>query len=420
MRAYLIPAILFAGAIASRLFARTIVGHHAADFAQPLAVATTWGRDGLVLWAILAATIALAGYVWYTCIESPPPLHITLVASALALAASLCWLPVFSSDVYAYAAYGEMARAGLNPYAHHPQLRDAIVRAAEWQWSGSLPICVYGDAFVAFARAIVTATHGFGLTAVLFAFRLCACGALLACAAIVRGRAAFFIACNPLVVYACGEGHNDVLMILVVFAGFALAARRPLAGVALASAAAAIKAPALAAGWAYLAVKLVQRERALPLVTGVTLGTVVALAASARLIAALASRGAHHGPYVAFASVQSLTPILAAALAVIVLLRARTFDSAYDRALVCALALWLAIPNPYAWYALWILAPAAFARDRRLIAAAGAIAGTTLLRYLPDAVGTPGALATLACGGLAAAAYATLWLPPGCGILKNP
>ena len=65
------------------------------------------------------------------------------------------------------------------------------------------------------------------------------------------------------------------------------------------------------------------------------------------------------------ASVQALgLPV--AALAVLVLWRTRSMTTPIDRWCMVALAAWIAIPNPYPWYALWLLPLAAFAHDRRV------------------------------------------------------
>jgi hypothetical protein len=408
MRAFLIPAILAAGAVVSTLLARSIAPSFAIDFAQALPVATNWGVAGVLAWIPLACSIAAAGAIWYTLLDRPPQLRVTLIVSAISLASALCWTPIFSSDVYAYAAYGDMSRLGLDPYVAHPALANPIVRAAEWQWSGSLPVCVYGEAFVALARAIVTATAGAPLSLTLFAFRIVACLALLACAALARGRAAFFIACNPLAIYACAEGHNDILMIALVLIGAIVARRSPFAGAAIAGAAAAIKAPALAAAWTLAALRAIERNRTVAAAAGALAGSVIAVLASLRLIHGALSHIARHGSYHAFASAQSLSPFAAVALAVFVALRLRTFAATYDRAVACGFIVWLAIPNPYPWYGLWLLVPAAFAFDRRIADTAIVIAAASLLRYLPDAAGEPSLGMTLAMAVACSCAYLPL------------
>ncbi len=416
----LAPAAIFAlGAIAERLLLFSARARFPVDLRQPLAVATAWGSTGLLAWLVLLATLAAAG-LWYLRglrAPEPPALYETLLTSALALAVGLFWLPLLSSDVYAYAAYGEMERLGLDPHVHHPLLADPIVAAARWQWSGTLPICVYGDAFVALARVVVVATHSFGTAAILQTLRAIAGIALLGSAFFAahiptdarRGRrAAFFIACNPLLLYAAIEGHNDTIMAALVLGGIALARRVPFAGGALAALAAAVKAPALAAAAALAVQRCIARQNALAVSIGVAAGAAIVLFDSLTLLHGVRTDLAPAASYHPLASVQAVSPVLAAALAIAVLMRIRAFGAPGDRWCVAALAVWLAIPNPYPWYALWIVPIAAFASDARVRAATLAVAAAALLRYVPDAVAIPSGVASIALGLPALVAYAPL------------
>ena len=153
-----IAIVIALGAVASRLLLARAPLRFAVDLAQPLPVATEWGRYGAAMWLVLAATLGAACIIYVLQLRAPLSIAGTLVAAGLALLAALWWLPLLSSDVYAYAAYGEMARLGLNPYVHHAAASDALIAAANWQWRPvTVPICVYGPAFVALARALVTA-----------------------------------------------------------------------------------------------------------------------------------------------------------------------------------------------------------------------------------------------------------------------
>jgi len=409
VRPWTLPLWFALGALLTRAVLAYAAPHYQADLAQPLAVATNWGGYGVAAWCAAAAATAGAGFAYARILADPPRLRITLLLASACTIAGASWSPLLSSDVYAYAAYGEMARLHLDPYVHHALASDPIVAAASWQWSGSLPVCVYGEGFVALARALVVAFAGLGTTAVLQAFRAFACVALLACGAVAyvaaddpqRGRrAAAFITTNPVALYATLEGHNDALMIACVLGGFAIARRAPVAGGMAAALAAAIKAPALA-GAAALA--FTRRSSAVAL--GSAAGAAIAIVSSLRLIAALRTTVAPHGTYHTFAAVQALSPLVAAALAIALLLQLRTFAHAVDRWLVLALCAWLAIPNPYAWYALWLLAIAAFARDRRVVATTLAVAYASTLRYLPDAAGPLCAAAAFACALAALLAY---------------
>jgi hypothetical protein len=413
------PIVLWiaAGTILARIALAYAAPHYPVDLAQPLTVATNWGIYGAAVCGALAVAVIGAGRTYLRAIACPPRLRVTLAVATLALLAGSLWSPLLSSDVYAYAAYGEMARLHLDPYVHHALRDDAIVRAAEWQWSGSLPICVYGEAFVALSRAIVTALHQAEIVVTLNAFRVLASLSLLACAAfaylaagdVQRGRrAAAFIALNPVVLYVALEGHNDVLAIACVLAGVALARRFPAAGTALAAAAGAIKAPAVAAGAAIVLQRIVQRRAWLAAAAGACVGAVVTLASSLQLLAGVRTTLAPHGVYLPFASVQAVSPLVAAAVALAVLSRLRTAAREADRWTLLALCAWLAIPNPYPWYAVWLIAVAAFAEDTRVIITALTVAAVSVLRYLPDAAGPPVPAEAIAIGVAALVAYLPL------------
>ncbi|MDE2482454.1 MAG: hypothetical protein KGN02_09725 [bacterium] len=412
---------LACGAFAARALLAHAPARLAPDRAQPLVVATAWGSYGALHLLVLVAALALAAIPYLAILRSrePPTLRGTLIASALTLAAGAAWLPLFSSDVYAYAAYGEMARIGLDPYLHAAVSQNPAIAAAQWQWGGSLPICVYGSAFVALARGVMTLLAAAPLVVRLDALRAVAALAFLACGALLyalrdgdaraKRSAAFAFACNPALVWVALEGHNDALMLAVVLTGALLARRRTSAGIALAALGALVKAPALAAAAALAMQRIVTRDRALAAIVGLALGVAVVCAGSLALVHGVRADLAPHGHYAPSVSVQALSPYLAALAALAVIARLRAFDAPLDRWCVGALALWLAIPNPYPWYALWIVPIAVLGSDPRVLAATLAVGAVALLRYLPDAAVTPGPLAAALLGALALAAYAPLF-----------
>ena len=372
------------------------------DLAQPVPVVTVWGSDGMALTCILIATIFTATIAYATAIASDPPSRrVTLACAAATMLAGALWLPIFSSDVYAYAAYGEFARLGANPYAHPviPQ-GSPLLDAALWQWRPAIPGCVYGPGFITIAQAIVTMTHALSLSLTLNAFRLLSCIALLACGAIVPRRQAFFLCCNPVALWAAIEGHNDTLMVFAVLAGIAVSTIYPRVGVALATLGALIKAPALAAGAA------LGFHRS---IVGFLVGVAIVVLATGPLVIGISNGVAAHGHYLPLASVQAVSPILAAALGTLVLLRMRVMTDPIDRWCLAALALWPAIPNPYAWYSLWILPIAAFSRDRRVAYTTIAVSGAAMFRYIPDAVALPHGLLAILLALPATVAYAPLF-----------
>jgi hypothetical protein len=392
---------------------------------QPLTVATAWGAAAaLPLGALLAATAA--GAFFYTrALRAPkaPPVGATVGIAAGALAAAFLAPVLFSSDVYAYAAYGEMARLGLNPYAPAAVTTlDQAVRAAQWQWGGAFPICVYGPAFVALARVVVTSFAPFGLLAQLDALRVLACGAFLLCAPLAyaayggdrdaKARAAATVVLNPAAIWCAAEGHNDALALVIVLAGFALVGRRNVTtGAALVALSSLVKLPGI---FAALALAITDRRAR----AGAIAGIAITAAASLPLVAGLTSQLAPHGRYAPAASLQAVLAPLGPAPALLFAFAVAAVLAAASRALLrkslpegwiwLGLAGWVLVPNPYPWYGIWLVAVAALAPASRAAGVAIALSLTALLRYVPDAVGAPPPLLGVLLG--AAATLPLLWL----------
>lgn len=391
----------------------------ARDLAQPLPVVTSWGAYGAWCFATLALAIVLATLALVAVLRAIPRDGLAhgvgagavVAFAALALAAAACFPFTFSSDPYAYAAYGEMAARGLDPYALvAPNVHGTSIDAARYQWGGRYPVCVYGPAFVAFARALWSATTPFGPAATVAAFRLCASLAFLASIALLDAALAglapqrrLAIVCayglDPVLLWSVAEGHNDAGVLLVASGAAVLARRgRAFAAGAFVGLAALVKAPGalLAAAYA-LDAAYVARPRALVgiarrpgAVAGVALGlTVAAVFAIPPLLPALAEVGAH-GTYEPTVSLQALTgPVIAAGLAFLALAYALVRIARGDRDGFAwlGLAAVAALPNVYPWYALWLV-PFALAAGPG--GASRALYGVTLcavIRYLPDAAG---------------------------------
>jgi hypothetical protein len=386
---------------------------------QPLAVVTQSGAAGAAYLAGLLLAIAVAAFFYMRAVQraQAPLLGATLLITAVALAIAFCAPVLFSSDVYAYAAYGQMARIGIDPYAHVPAgTMDPLVRAAQVQWVTAFPICLYGPAFVAAARFLVTAFAPFGALAQLDAFRVAACVGLLLCAALAyrafpgdgreRSRAAATIGLNPVAIWCAAEGHNDAIALAVVLAGFALLQCR-LAGIgsALVGLSALLKPPGIAAA---IALAIAQRRARI----GAIAGVVAASALSIPLLRGVATQLAPHGTYAPQASLQAIVaplgPAAAGLFAVAVagavawggigLLRAQR-DEGW---IVLGIAAWVLIPNPYPWYGLWLVALAALAPHSRAGRTAILLSLTASLRYVPDAIGNPGPALGVLLGVLAA------------------
>ncbi|MGC1381413.1 MAG: hypothetical protein WA814_10385, partial [Candidatus Baltobacteraceae bacterium] len=239
LRASLTIATAFAAAAwISRLLLGRAPARFATDLAQPLIVVTNWGLFGAAMLGVFLLALAVAALPYRKAARNAASASpwLALTASALALAAAGTMPVLFSSDVYAYAAYGELARLGTSPYVHAALGRaDALVTAAQWQWGNALPVCVYGPAFVALAKAVVGATAAFGTLAQLNGTRALACASFLLATPLAfaafpgdraaRLRAAATIGLNPPAIWCAIEGHNDAIALAIVLAGFYLVRR---------------------------------------------------------------------------------------------------------------------------------------------------------------------------------------------------
>ena len=434
-----IPAAFLVLAVVMRALVVRAPASVAVDLVQPIPVATGWHAFGALLLAALLAACAVAALAYFRLVGrhgAPPDATPATVAALTALAVLCAWCAplVFSSDAYAYAAYGELARLGANPYAHLPLPGgNALFDAAVVQWGNPIPACVYGPPFVWLARAVVTAFAPWGTVVQLDALRALAAAALplaalLAYAAYPGDRgdrvaAAATIGLNPAAIWSAAEGHNDALVVAIALGGYAIARRGGYAaGAAVAALAGAFKLPGILA--AVPAAASNRRSAA-----GFAVGTIAAVAVSVPLFAGVAAGIAPHARYAPQASFQAIVEPLAAllvpraavvvtwaiaALAALVPLVAgvrRLRRGRLEGWTYCALAGWLLVPNPYPWYGIWLLAVAAAAPGTRAAAVALGLSLTSLVRYVPDAVGTPGPAAAVALGIVATLPFALLLRP---------
>ncbi len=404
-----VPLAFAGGSLAVRAWLARAPHTVAGDLAQPLPVVTAWHAYGAVAFAILAATVAAATAGVVLAVGYRPPaeprdaLAVAPIA-ALALAAAGSWPVVFSSDVYAYAAYGALALSGHNPYAPVPGgLHGALVDAARIQWSGPFPPCVYGPLFVALAREGVAALQPAGVAVTLAGFRLAAGLAFLAGIVLLNAalaglppRTRFTAVCayglNPVALWTVAEGHNDAFMMLAVIAGTVLAVRGGrLTGALLLALSPLLKAAGiLAAALAALDAIAFRRPGFRTILLGLAAGTAMSVAlAIPPLLPTLASLGARgrYAPEVSAQGLMGLGPALGlACLAALhglnVLRRRRRAGFAW-----VGIAVLLALPNPYPWYAPWLVPPALLAGTEAAGIALWAATISSLARYLPDAVG---------------------------------
>lgn len=405
----LVPIGFAAGAVLCGALLRHAPASIAVDLAQPLPVVTYWQQFGGAMWASLFLAIAIAAAGYIAALRSAPALRITMAASGIACAAALAFPVVFSSDVYAYAGYGDLSLHGIDPYAHAAiALRDPLLDAMQWQWGNQPPMCVYGPAFVWLTRAIVAAFLPLGPAAPLWALRIMSCIALVACAPLAYAAFARFpqkqrlcaasgIALNPIAIWSCAEGHNDVLLIAIVLAGFALLQRgRAFAGALMIALSALVKAPGLIAAIGLTLASWPDRLRFPRILAGAASGAAIVAAIAVPLeygVRAHLAPGGHYFPQfsvqalLAFAMPLPLATALTFASCAVLFVRGalRMLVGNVDGALTMALAVWFALPNPYPWYALWILPLAFLVWNSQ---AAWAIVAATLLivlRYYGDA-----------------------------------
>lgn len=421
------------------------------QLSQPFAVLTGAGIFGAIQLSVLAIGLAgaTAAYVVLMRDLSKREAFDSRVLRVAALAAigvmAACWLiPVaFSSDVYAYAAYGQAALRGADPFARLVLSgSDQLTAAARIQWGIAVPACVYGWGFVAVAAAAMWLTAPMGLVAQIDGLRLTSSVAVLACGALAyaafpgdratRLRSALLIGCNPVTLWCAVEGHNDAWAAAAGLAGCALARRRPRLGAFVAGAAGAFKLPATAAG-AFVTLRR----------PDVWIAAVAGIAVSAVAMWPVAAHWAGgsnvHGGYAPQASLQGLTfvlltPVVAnaaaqtaaivlascAAIALGTLAGAQLRRGEREGWVLLALAAWLLVPNPYPWYGLWLALAAAVApASRAATVVVWTIAGS-LVRYAPDAAGMPPMWISAMLSAIAISPYALLIRTRRSAIINGP
>lgn len=401
-----VPLAFAAGALVARLLSRAPAPQIAVDFKQPLVVVTAWGAHGLDFFvcfaaAIVLATIALAyalGPRW----NAGPSLPATLLFAAFALGAAFAWPVVFSSDVYAYAAYGNAVLHAQNPYLAVPHAQHgAFVDAARWQWGGtSFPASVYGPLFIGIA-ALATFFAGDRLPATLWMLRIFAAAAFLGSIVlfnhVLAGRrhrrfAVAAYALNPIALWSVAEGHNDVFPLLATLAAFALLRRGTVsaAGIVLGLAPALKLIAVIPAIFAPLWSWGRREARSIRFAGGVAIGLVLAASLTLPLqlgtFVSMTAR-AHAAPQFSFLSLVGPVPAVIVVVAAAVTGIRALARGAGGGAVWIAIAAWLAIPNPYPWYALWVVPLAVALPPSRATFALYLATISGAIRYFPDAFG---------------------------------
>ncbi len=407
----LVTSPLAASAYGAATLARQHPARLAADFAQPLVVVTAWGAYGTAAFAWLAGGIGacavLLGFALARVAREPLPIdrYAIFTGAALGLLAAAAWPFVFSSDAYAYAAYGALAEHGYSPYILPPAtLHDAFLDAARWQWHGPIPVDIYGPGMLAISRTAVRLGHGRGVAATLGTLRLwagCAfiasvVGLDVALAAVAPRRRSLALAAyalNPVVIWGTAEGHNDAFVALGLAAA-AAAARfgRVRAGGLLAGLLLLFKATggALGLGYALEALRVRGgrgRSGAAATLAGLALAAAFAVPPLVAALGTVRASG-RYAPAVSAGSLFGLGPALAVAAAAF-LRGARHLVRGDRRGYAWfGIAALLALPNVYPWYALWIVPCTLAAAGGPAAIGLWAATISSLVRYLPDASGT--------------------------------
>ncbi len=198
--------------------------------------------------------------------------------------------PIFSRDVYSYAAQGEMVSRHMNPYLYGPfQLGNNAFSAPVDPLWGNTP-APYGPLFLQIDGFFARITFHNELATIVLLRLLSLAGVILIAVCIPRlaklyhrdGAELFTLTVlNPVVIlYLIGSAHNDTLMLGLLIAGFTLAKeKRPVLGIILCALATAIKAPAaigiLYIGWGWLGTTAPKRDRIRPVITAGLLGLII-------------------------------------------------------------------------------------------------------------------------------------------------
>ncbi len=357
--------------------------------------------------------------VWYGLIRAldrrpgVPIRHLWWVL-ALWMVPMLVVAPIFSRDVFSYAAQGEMMSRHINPYFYGPGTLGAgpYPNPVDPLWINTP--APYGPLFLMLDGFFASVSLHNQLVTVILLRLLSVAGVVLIAYCIPRlarahgrdpGPIFTLAVLNPLVLLTLvGAAHNDAIMVGLLLAGITAAIyKHPVWGVVLCALAAAIKVPAALGivyiGWDWLGQGIPWRQRVRPVVTAAliaaavmvlltvisglgfgwianleTPGTVRSWLAPATGIGMIVSGSFHLvGIGVSGSGVLSVTRVfgllIAAVAAVYLLWNSDRIGSL--RALGLSLLLFVVLgPVVQPWYLTWgliLLAPVASARMRKVI-----------------------------------------------------
>ncbi len=216
-----------------------------------LFVELTAGFCGVVL--LVRAWLAITRNVMGA--TGVPPLRLARILGLWSLPL-LVAPPLFSDDIYSYAAQGEMVANHISPYLYGPGVLGAtpFESLAQGYWINTPS--PYGPFFSGLEGEIVRAAD-YRVLVSLVLFRLLALAGIALAAISLPSLArsfgrdpgsAFALGLlNPIVVlFLIGSGHNDALMVGLLVAGLSVARRgHPSFGILLCALAGAVKAPGL-------------------------------------------------------------------------------------------------------------------------------------------------------------------------------
>ncbi|HLJ09091.1 MAG TPA: polyprenol phosphomannose-dependent alpha 1,6 mannosyltransferase MptB, partial [Acidimicrobiia bacterium] len=264
-------------------FGTPATGTTASPHGELLGLAAVYG--GLVLlmrvwWGLIRTVTQVPGV----------PVRKLVAVGALWTVPLLIAPPLFSRDVYSYAAQGEMMSHHISPYHYGPGVLGAtpMVNLVDPLWL-NVP-APYGPLFMGVdGLAASAAGHDALATVVLLRLLAVAGVGLMAIGIPMLARAlgrdpaqALTLAVlNPVtILHLIGGAHNDALMLGLLVLGVALSKQgRPIAGLVVCALATAVKAPAaigvLYVGWEWMGAGMSWRERLRPLVTAGLIATSV-------------------------------------------------------------------------------------------------------------------------------------------------
>jgi hypothetical protein len=256
-------------------FGTPATGTTASPHGELLGLAAVYG--GLVLlmrvwWGLIRTVTQVPGV----------PVRRLVAIGALWMVPLLIAPPLFSRDVYSYAAQGEMMSHHISPYHYGPGVLGAtpMVNLVDPLWL-NVP-APYGPLFMG-ADGLAASAAGHDALATVIVLRLLAVvgvglmaiGIPMIARALGRdpAQAVTLAVLNPVtILHLVGGAHNDALMLGLLVLGVALAKQgRPVLGIVVCALATAVKAPAaigvLYVGWEWMGSGVPWRERLRPLVT---------------------------------------------------------------------------------------------------------------------------------------------------------